>query len=139
MAAQNIDIIWKDRKRYFGLPLSFTRYSLSDDRLFLSVGFFNIHDEEVLLYRIRDITTSRTLGQRLFGVGTVKVVSSDKTMPVLELKNVRAPMMVKELLHKQVEEMKIRRRVRVGEVMASGYDENDAMDSDEDLDETDQL
>lgn len=139
MAAQNIDIIWKDRKRYFGLPLSFTRYSLSDDRLFLSVGFFNIHDEEVLLYRIRDITTSRTLGQRLFGVGTVKVVSSDKTMPVLELKNVSDPMMVKELLHKQVEEMKIRRRVRVGEVMASGYDENDALDSDEDLDETDHL
>lgn len=139
MAAQNIELIWKDRKRYFGLPLSFTRYSLSDDRLFLSVGFLNIHDEEVLLYRIRDITTSRSLWQRLFGVGTVTVVSSDKTMPTIVLKNVKDPLAVKELLHKQVEEMKIRRRVRVGEVMASGYDENDAMDSDEDLDETDQM
>ena len=58
-----VDMIWKDRKRYLGMPLSFTRYALSEDRLFLSVGFFNIKDDEVLLYRIRDITTSRSLWQ----------------------------------------------------------------------------
>ena len=136
MAAANPDIIWKDRKRYFGLPLSFTRYSLSDDRLFLSVGFLNIQDEEVLLYRIRDINTTRTLWQRLFGVGTVTVVSSDKSMPVLVLKNVKNPTMVKELLHRQVEEMKIRRRVRVGEIMTSNMDDtDDDLDPDADLDD----
>lgn len=126
MANSNNTIIWKDRKRYLGLPLSFTRYSLSEDRLFLSVGFLNIKDEEVLLYRVRDINTSRTLWQRLFGVGTVTVVSSDKSMPTFELKNVKDPMAVKELIHDQVEAMKIRRRVRVGEIMASGYDEDEA-------------
>lgn len=125
-------IIWKDRKRYLGLPLSFTRYSLSEDRLFLSVGFLSIKDEEVLLYRIRDITTSRTLWQRLFGVGTVTVASSDKTMPTITLKNIKNPLAVKELIHEQVEEMKIKRRVRVGEIMASGLDEDG---SDDDLDD----
>ena len=75
MANNGKDIIWKDRKRYLGMPMSFTRYALSDDRLFLSVGFLSIKDEEVLLYRIRDINTSRTLWQRMFGVGTVTVVS----------------------------------------------------------------
>ncbi len=133
MANSNNTIIWKDRKRYLGMPLSFTRYSLSEDRLFLSVGFLNIKDEEVLLYRVRDINTSRTLWQRLFGVGTVTVVSSDKSMPTFELKNVKDPMTVKELIHDQVEAMKIRRRVRVGEIMASGYDEDD--DPDADLDD----
>jgi len=133
MAISNNTIIWKDRKRYLGMPLSFTRYSLSEDRLFLSVGFLNIKDEEVLLYRVRDINTSRTLWQRLFGVGTVTVVSSDKSMPTFELKNVKDPMTVKELIHDQVEAMKIRRRVRVGEIMASGYDEDD--DPDADLDD----
>lgn len=121
----NESIIWKDRKRYLGLPLSFTRYSLSEDRLFLSVGFLNIKDEEVLLYRVRDINTSRTLWQRLFGVGTVTVISSDKTQPTFVLKNVKDPIVVKELIHDQVEAMKIRRRVRVGEIMASGYAEDD--------------
>ena len=125
-------IIWKDRKRYLGLPLSFTRYSLSEDRLFLSVGFLSIKDEEVLLYRIRDITTSRTLWQRLFGVGTVTVASSDKTMPTITLKNIKNPLAVKELIHEQVEEMKIKRRVRVGEIMAAGLDEDG---SDDDLDD----
>ena len=126
--AINIEYLWKDRKRYFGLPLSFTRYKLSDDRLFLSVGFLNIKDDEVLLYRVRDIDTSRTLWQRIFGVGTITVMSSDKTMPTLELKNVKDPVFVKELLHKQVEEMKIKRRVRVGEIMATGDNVDDEID-----------
>ena len=130
-----VDMIWKDRKRYLGMPLSFTRYALSEDRLFLSVGFFNIKDDEVLLYRIRDITTSRSLWQRMFGVGTVTVMSSDKTMPTLQLKNIKDPVAVKELLHRQVEEMKIRRRVRVGEIMTVGQDHEDDENSDDGLDD----
>ena len=118
-----ISCLWKDRKRYFGLPLSFTRYSLSDDRLFLSEGFLSIKDDEILLYRVRDIDTSRSLWQRLFGVGTVTVISSDKTMPSLVLKNIKDPIFVKELIHRQVEEMKIRRRVRFGEIMTDTADD----------------
>ena len=125
------EIIWKDRKRFLGMPLSFTRYSMSEDRLFLSVGFWSIKDEEILLYRIRDISSSRSLWQRLFGVGSVTVTSSDKTCPTLVLKNIKRPLVVKELLHTQVEEMKMRRRVRVGEVMGSYTDD------DSDLDDTD--
>lgn len=134
--AVTIEHLWKDRKRYFGLPLSFTRYALSEDRLFLSVGFLNIRDDEVLLYRIRDINTNRTLWQRLFGVGTVTVLSSDKSMPTVVLKNVKDPMFVKELLHNQVEEMKIRRRVRVGEIMGNEIDDADGeFDDMEDMEE----
>lgn len=112
-----MEYIWKDRKRHLGLPLSFTRYALSEDRLFLSVGFFSIKDEEILLYRIRDISTTRSLWQRIFGVGSVTVISSDKTTPTLLLKNVKHPLDVKELLHEQVEKVKIQRRIRLGEIM----------------------
>lgn len=135
MSKITIEYLWKDRKRYLGMPLSFTRYLLSDDRLFTSVGFLNIKDDEILLYRVRDIDTKRTLWQRIFGVGTVTVVSSDKTMPVLELKNVKDPMFVKELLHKQVEEMKIRRRVRFGEIMTTGDEEAEDFDDDQMMDD----
>ena len=121
-----IEYLWKDKKRYFGMPISFTRYALSEDRLFLSVGFLNIKDDEILLYRVRDIDTQRSLWQRLFGVGTVTVVSSDKTMPTLVMKNVKDPVCVKELIHKQVEEMKIKRRVRLGEIMTSSMDDDDS-------------
>lgn len=128
-----IEYLWQDRKRYFGLPLSFTRYSLSEDRLFTSVGFLNIRDDEILLYRVRDIDTSRSLWQRLFGVGTVTVMSSDKTMPTLVLKNIKDPVFVKELIHKQVEETKIKRRVRFGEIMGTDLNDDDGLD--EDLDD----
>ena len=126
-----IEYLWKDRKRYFGLPLSFTRYALSEDRLFTSVGFLNIKDDEVLLYRVRDIDLERRLFQRLFGVGTITVMSSDKSMPNLVLKNIKNPVMVKETIHKQVEEMKIKRRVRVGEIMGNEIDDADGEFDDE--------
>ena len=131
--ASSIAYIWKDRKRYFGMPLSFTRYAMSEDRLFTSVGFLNIKDDEILLYRVRDIDTSRNLWQRLFGVGTVVVMSSDKSMPSLVLKNIKNPVDVKELIHEQVEEMKIRRRVRVGEIMTTDMDGDGEPDLDDDL------
>ena len=131
----SIQYIWKDRKRYFGMPLSFTRYALSEDRLFVSVGFLNIKDDEILLYRVRDIDTSRNLWQRLFGVGTVVVMSSDKSMPNLVLKNIKDPVAIKELIHEQVEEMKIRRRVRVGEIMTTDMDGDGEPDMDDDFPE----
>ena len=132
MAFKNLELVWKDRKRYLGMPLSFTRYGLSDDRLFLSTGFLSIKDEELLLYRIRDISVKRTLGQRLFGVGTVIINSSDKSSPVLELKNVKDPLAVKEMLHQQVEEMKDRRRVRYSEIASYNDDMDDELDADGD-------
>jgi len=63
-------------------------------------------------------------------VGTVTVMSSDKTMPTLMLKNIKDPVFVKELIHKQVEETKIKRRVRFGEIMTN-------TDGDDDLDDLD--
>ena len=136
MAFKGIDYKWKDRKRHLGLPLSFTRYALSEDRLFLETGLFNIKDEEVVLYRVRDISMRRTFGQRLFGVGTVTVISSDKSMPKIELKNVKKPRDVKEMLHKFVEEMKINRKIRIGEYSSVSLDSDDDLDDDDDTDDT---
>lgn len=128
--------IWKDRKRILGMPLTFTRYAMSKDRLFFSVGFLSVRDEEVLLYRIRDISIRRTLWQRMIGVGSINVVSADKSTPQLTLKNVKHPLDVKELLHANVEECKIRRRMRVSEMMA---DIRDDPDDDADLDDFDDV
>lgn len=116
MEKMTLDFLWKDRKRILGMPITFTRYSMTDDRLFLETGFFSIKTEEILLYRIRDISLERRLTQRIFGVGSVHVISSDKTAPELIIKNVKTPLEVKELLHRQVEEAKLKRRMRFGEI-----------------------
>ena len=114
-----IEYLWKDRKRHFGLPLSFTRYSLSEDRLFCETGFLNIKADEVLLYRVRDLELTISLGQRIFGVGTVCVHSSDQSIPHLDLKNVKHPREVKELIHHKVEIAKNDRRMKSMEVMSN--------------------
>ena len=116
--------IWHDRKRILGMPISFTRYALSEDRLFLKRGFLNVRHDEIVLYRVRDLRVSVSLGQRLFGGGSVTVVSTDKSIPELTLKNIRQPNEVKELIHEHVERMKIERRMRIGEM---------SMDVDDDM------
>ena len=130
----SINYIWKDRKRVLGLPWTFTRYRLSEDRLFCEKGFLNIRQDEVLLYRVRDLQLNMSLGQRIFGVGTICVVSSDKSVPQLDLVNVKHPREVKELIHKNVEEAKDKRRMRTMEVMG-GSGELDVHDPDGDLDD----
>ena len=130
MAATNDKILWSDRKRYFGLPISFTKYEISDDRLFRTTGLLNLNYEEILLYRVRDLELSRSFGQRIFGVGSITVTSSDKSNPVLVIHNVKEPAAVKELLHEQVEAMKIRRRVRFGEIASFNDDIDDVLDND---------
>ena len=122
------NLLWSDRKRWLGLPLSFTRYAISEDRLFQSTGMLNLKYEEILLYRIRDISLSCSFFQRLFGVGSITVTSSDKSRPILVIQNVKAPSAVKELLHQQVEAMKISRRVRFGEIATFGDDMDDQLD-----------
>ena len=131
---ESIQYIWKDRKRILGMPITFTRYRLSDDRLFCEKGFLNIKQDEVLLYRVRDLQLNMSLGQRIFGVGTICVVSSDKSVPHMDLVNVKDPRNVKELIHRSVEEAKDQRRMRTMEVMGS-----DIADDDGDLDALDEL
>ena len=122
-----LEFLWKDRKRVCGLPLTFTRYFLSEDRLFLESGLLNLRQDEILLYRVRDIGLNITLGQRIFGVGSVKVISSDKSLPELVLKNIKQPREVKEMIHRQVEEAKAQRRMRVGELLG----DDDSLDDEQ--------
>ena len=124
---KSIDYLWSDRKRWLGMPLTFTKYSLSEDRFFVKKGFLNQTFDELLLYRVRDISLKRSLGQRIFGVGTIMLYASDATTPSLEVKNVKDAEGVKELIHRNVEEAKAKRRMRVGEYM-----ENDFVDQDGD-------
>ena len=120
-----MDTIWTDRKRHFGLPISFTKYSLSEDRLFRETGLLNLNEEEVLLYRVRDVSLSRSLWQRIFGVGTITVHSSDKTSPTLEVINVKDSKSVKELIFINVEKAKEERRMRATELLDDGAEDSD--------------
>lgn len=108
----NTEKIWKERKRNaLGLPWTFTTYALTEDRLFIKTGFFKTVEHEVRLYRILDLSMSKTLLQKIFRIGTVQVYSGDKTQGDFELKNIRNPEEVKEKLSRLVEENRDKKRV----------------------------
>ena len=122
------NILWHDRKRYFGLPISFTKYSMSEDRLFVETGLLNLTQNEVRLYRILDLQLKRSIGQRIFGVGSIIVSSSDKSLGTFEIKNIKNSANVKEMLSVQVEQQREAKRVVGREYMGGEVD----FDADED-------
>ncbi|MDD6095400.1 MAG: PH domain-containing protein [Clostridia bacterium] len=131
------EYVWKDRKRtVFGLPWSFTRYCLQEEKLIIDTGFFSRSEEEIRLYRITDISLKRTLGERIFGLGTIHCCSGDKTSPEFDIKRIKNPKDVKEMLSDMVEEERLRRRVTVREnFIDDDHDEDSDFDRVEDGDE----
>lgn len=123
------EIIWKDRKRTFlGLPWSFTKYSLTEDRLFVETGFFKSVENETRLYRILDLRLERSFGQKLLGLGTVIISSSDKNLGTFALKNIKHSRDVKETLADLIEKQRDAKRVVSREYM---HDDNMHCDCEE--------
>lgn len=127
MAKQVPELVQSERKRlmFFGLPFTFTKYTITKKKLILNEGLFTSVENEILLYRVLDITLKRTLGQKICGLGTVIVQSQDKTHSVLYIKNIKNPVQFKENLSNYVEEEKARLNMRRGEYINGDNDCHD--------------
>ena len=125
------NVCWNDRKRNFlGLPWTFTKYAYDNDRLFIETGFFSSREDEVRLYRVVDLTLTRSLWQKIIGTGTIHCDSVDKTMKNFDIKN---PYKVKEELSELVEKARKNNRVFARESM--DYSDNDGFDPIDDIDD----
>ena len=124
-------LLWYDRRRVWcGLPWTFTKYGISEDRFFLEKGLFSTTSYEVRLYRITNVNLKRTLIQRIFGLGTVHFDSSDKDLGCFDIANIKQSEKVKEILSEQVESERLRNKVVTRELMADSDndDDNDILD-----------
>ena len=115
------DVVWKDRKRIiFGLPWTFTRYSLTQDKLVIDTGFISRKEDEIRLYRILDITLDRPLSQRIWGLGSIRLNTADKTSPELVIKRIKHAKTVKDMLSDMVEKERDEKRIAAREFMGNG-------------------
>ncbi len=131
MAQSNL--VWKGRKRtLFGLPWSFTRYFLYEDKLIIDTGFFSRKEDEIRLYRIMDISLKRTFEERLFGLGTIHCCSGDRTSPEFEIKRIKASREIKDMLSDMVESERHLRRVGTREFMGDDADMDENTDAEHD-------
>ena len=115
------EILWADTKRWLGLPWTFTRYQADANRLYCKQGFLKTQTDETLLYRILDIKSSQTLGQKLFGVGTVTLYCSDKSNGILPLENIKKPDQVRRFLSELVEQKRSEAGVTGREIFGTGH------------------
>lgn len=129
------ELLFKQRKRLWcGLPWTFTIYSFDEERLFIKSGMLNIKEDEIRLYRVLDLSLKRSFIQRIFGLGSIVVDSSDKTMKCFEIKNIKEAKEAKEMLSQLVEEERQRKRISGREYMSDhsgfAYDDDDDFDDD---------
>lgn len=116
----DVKIVWTDKKRYFGMPISFTRYSLVEKpnswiKVFLDTGFLSTSHEEVHAYRIFDISIRQSLFDKMFNVGTILLQCKDISNPNLYLTRVKDPFRVREIIAEIVERERIEKGFRIGE------------------------
>ena len=121
--ADNGGIVWSDRKRIaFGLPWTFTKYTLTKEKLLIHTGMLNTQEDEVRLYRIMDVTLRRSLWERMFGLGTIHCCSADKSTPEFDIAWVKDAAQVKETLSDMVEAERMAKRVSSREFMTDDED-----------------
>lgn len=116
---------WRDRKRtLFGLPWSFTVYQLTEEKLLVRTGFLKRREEEVRLYRIMDLRYEQSLGERIFGLGTIHCWAADRSTPEFKILHIKDSERVKNMLSDMIEEQRTKKRVSSREFMASVEDED---------------
>lgn len=132
----NTGLIWVDRKHHLWFPISFTKYSVENDRLYIDTGFLKSREDECLLYRILDISMTRTVSQRIFGTGTLELNTKDRSTPVIRLVNIKSPVQVKRLLSQLIEKERLEKQI-VGRDMygaSAHFDHDEMMEFDDFLD-----
>lgn len=122
-------VLISERKRwlFFALPFTFTKYTLTNKKLIINQGLLVSKENEILAYRILDMTTQRSLIQKMFGLGSILVVSQDKLQPTLLLKNIKNCSQFKELLSDTIEGEKTRLGMRRGEIISDVDNHSDEL------------
>lgn len=117
----NTEYIWRERKRtLFGLPLSFTVYKLTGEKLLIESGFLSKKEEEIRLYRILDLTLKRPFGQRIWGLGTIHCCTADRSTPEFDILRIKDSSRIRNMLSDMVEQQREEKRIAAREFMDDG-------------------
>ena len=103
---------YEERKRwvFFGLPFTFTKYTVTDEVITINDGLLNTKENDCYLYKVQDVELQVSLGERIFGLGTVACYTGDNTHPQLFLTHIRNAREIKNYILKAAEEARRKRR-----------------------------
>lgn len=87
-------------------------FELTSERLKITSGVINQHVDEIELYRVKDSQLLRSWWMRLTGLASINLETSDRSMPNLVIPAIRGGGDMRELLRRQVEIQRDKKRVR---------------------------
>lgn len=119
---------WKDRKRFMGMPLSFTRYRLENNRLYINKGFFSTIEDELVMYRVLDVRLKRTFFDKIFGVGTITLYTADETHKELILQKIKKPSQVRNMISEIAEQERAKLGIKGRELYGVADNPSDSAD-----------
>lgn len=132
MAKKDFDYIWTGKKRtIFGLPISFTRYFLTETKFITRKGFLSIEEDELDLYTVTDKKLVLKFSQRIFRCGTIIMHVIDTDTPIKEIQSIKVPREVLALLDKHINIQRDRYRTRGRDLIGSAYDHCEIDNNDE--------
>lgn len=101
-----------ERKRllFFGLPWTFTKYTVMEDDVMINSGFLKTYENDCYMYKIQDVELQVSLAERILGLGTVVCYTGDTTHARLELVHIRRAKEIKDYILKASEEARRKRR-----------------------------
>lgn len=100
----------KKRWLFFGLPFTFTKYTVTEEQITINSGFLTRVENDCYMYKVQDTVLSTSLLQRIFGLATVICKTSDVTHGQLVLKNIRRAQEIKNFIVECSEEQRLKRR-----------------------------
>ena len=96
------------------LKTRFTVYEVTDQRIKLKTGILNQEIDECELYRVRDYKVVKPFFQRIFGLGNIELITSDRSNLRINLNGIKDPENLYNIIRDNVE--KVRRKTGTREI-----------------------